>query len=366
MRHHAPAQRFSGGRRDQRAARGAVEQQPGRSPSASDGCVSGSPNRTLNSITRGSPCVDHQPTNSTPRWHAVRREPADRRIHDRSTSSRLRRRRSAPARPRCFAVFSPRSASAISLRSCDPRRRGVLASVIISTRPPRRGAAPRHDDHRSAEPALAHRLVERGERLLGRLAHRDALPRREAVRLHDAAVRSLPHVRARGLELFEHRERRGRDPVALHERLRERLASLELRRGRRRPEHRDPGLAQPISDRRPADPRARRREIDALARAGAVIAATSLADAGEALRVLRNRVAARRGEQRGDERTPGDLPRCVLASPEPRAGRARLMPEVPLARETIARRAIGGRDHLVVAHRSTRLHERGRARGAAT
>src|SRR3712207_7693063 len=56
------------------------------------------------------------------------------------------------------------------------------------------------------------------------------------------------HVRLRGRQLAEAGEARGGDGVALHQRLRERLAALDLGRGPARPEGAEPVRLEVVDD----------------------------------------------------------------------------------------------------------------------
>jgi hypothetical protein len=101
---------------------------------------------------------------------------------------------------------------------------------------------------RLAEAPVAHRLCDRLAGLRGIVADGHTLARREPVRLHDqgTVLGGDPAVGLGGL--LEDAEVRGRNPVARHERLRERLAPLELSRLRARTEDRHPQRADTVGD----------------------------------------------------------------------------------------------------------------------
>ncbi len=168
------------------------------------------------------------------------------------------------------------------------------------------------DDARTggAEATRTHDLRERALGFGCVVTDRDALAGRESVCFYDARPSELAHVGARGFELVEHSECCGRNRVATHEFLRERLAALELRGRARGTEDRKAGVAQPIADAR--DERifgADDDEVDlfALRERDHRIGVTGF-HGREATRLPRDRVAAGRREHAGDARTPRDLP----------------------------------------------------------
>ena len=97
-----------------------------------------------------------------------------------------------------------------------------------------------------AEALVGHHLVDRRVGRRSIRTHRDALARREPVRLHDAGPTELIDVVVGGPRFVEDLVGRGRDPVPRHEVLREGLAALELRRRGRGAEGRDSDVTQAI------------------------------------------------------------------------------------------------------------------------
>eukprot|EP00160_Parvularia_atlantis_P002808 Unigene12337_Nuclearia_a/m.37496 Unigene12337_Nuclearia_a/g.37496 ORF Unigene12337_Nuclearia_a/g.37496 Unigene12337_Nuclearia_a/m.37496 type:complete len:554 (-) Unigene12337_Nuclearia_a:9-1670(-) len=101
---------------------------------------------------------------------------------------------------------------------------------------------------RDAERAVAHDRLHGRDGLLGRHGHEHALAGREARCLDHEPVPRLLHVRERRGELAEDLVVGGRDAVAAHKVLRERLGALELRAALARAEASNAGGLERVGD----------------------------------------------------------------------------------------------------------------------
>ena len=134
-------------------------------------------------------------------------------------------------------MFGPRSSS--------PRR---LWSWLVASGEHRAAVADDHearllaveelldDDAAAARRGVAEHRLDGGVRFVARRRDDDALARGQAVGLDDDRQRRRVDVAMRGGGIVEDVVGRGRDRMALHERLGERLRALELGGGLRRPE----------------------------------------------------------------------------------------------------------------------------------
>jgi hypothetical protein len=135
------------------------------------------------------------------------------------------------------------------------------------------------------------------------------LPAREPVGLHHERGAHLAAEATRTANVVEGREPRGRDPVAPHQVLGERLGTFDRRRARARPEDGQPRRGEPIGE--AGDERrlwTDHRQIDALApgeRDELVVRVDADVDAA---RVARDARIAGCREQRVDQRALRDLP----------------------------------------------------------
>ena len=95
---------------------------------------------------------------------------------------------------------------------------------------------------------MLHRLVDGFQSRLRVVTDGDAFAKREPVRLDDHRASSRVNVTACGVDVVERCEVRSRHIRFAHDRLRERLAGFELRRGRGRAEYLQPGGGKLIDD----------------------------------------------------------------------------------------------------------------------